>query len=53
MNPTILSPFIGKILEQTELLCLDMTTSLGEGKVCIKTCLNLQKKMTLCRILLE
>ena len=33
MNPTILSPTIGKIAEQTGFFKLGMATSLGEGKL--------------------
>ena len=37
MNPTILSPAVGKIVGQTELLSFGMTTSLEEGKLWIQT----------------
>ena len=37
MNPTILSPAMGKLVGQTELVDLNMASGLGEGKLCIQT----------------
>ena len=35
MNPNILHPATGEIVEQTGLFNIDMATSLGEGKLSI------------------
>ena len=44
MNPTILPPAMGKIVGQTRFFSLGETTSLGEGKLWIQTCLTPLKK---------
>ena len=38
MNPAILPPAMGKIVEQTRLFNLVMATSLGEKRLFIKFC---------------
>ena len=38
MNPIILPPAMGKIVEQTMFFSLGEATSLGEGKPWIQTC---------------
>ena len=38
MNPIILLPAMGKIVEQTRFFSLGYATSLGEGKLWIQTC---------------
>ena len=38
MNPNILPPAMGKIVEQTGFFNLGLATNLGEGKLWIQTC---------------
>ena len=47
MTPKILSPTMSKIVVQTKLFNIDITNSLGEGKLWIQTYQAMLKKLTL------